>query len=49
MTEPSESGPLKRTIPPDLQKDVEDIQKKVSRTTGIILFNRFCFIYFKWE
>ncbi|CAC5354915.1 unnamed protein product [Mytilus coruscus] len=34
MTEPSEHGPLKRTIPADLQKDVEDIQTKVPRTTG---------------
>ncbi|XP_071150627.1 serine/threonine-protein phosphatase 6 regulatory ankyrin repeat subunit C-like [Mytilus edulis] len=34
MTEPPEPGPLKRTIPPDLQKDVEDIQTKVPRNTG---------------
>ncbi|XP_071149400.1 uncharacterized protein [Mytilus edulis] len=34
MTEPAEDGPLKRTIPPDLQRGVEDIQIKVPRTTG---------------
>ncbi|CAC5423711.1 unnamed protein product [Mytilus coruscus] len=34
MTEPKEPRPLKRTFPPDLQKQVEDIQKKVPRTTG---------------
>lgn len=47
MTEPSEPGPLKRTLPPDLQREVEDIQTKVPKTTGIILFNRFCLIYFQ--
>ncbi|CAG2241208.1 unnamed protein product [Mytilus edulis] len=34
MTEPTEHRPLKRTIPPDLQTQVEDIQKKITRTTG---------------
>ncbi|XP_076087982.1 uncharacterized protein LOC143058366 [Mytilus galloprovincialis] len=34
MTEPAEDRPLKRTIPPDLQTQVEDIQIKVPRTTG---------------
>ncbi|CAC5358311.1 unnamed protein product [Mytilus coruscus] len=34
MTEPTEPRPLKRTIPPDLQRQVEDIQKKIPRTTG---------------
>lgn len=34
MTEPAEYRPLKRTIPPDLQSQVEDIQKKAPRTTG---------------
>lgn len=34
MTEPTAPRPLKRTIPPDLQRQVEDIQIKVPRTTG---------------
>ncbi|CAG2209520.1 unnamed protein product [Mytilus edulis] len=34
MTEPAEDRPLKRTIPPDLQTQVEDIQIKIPRTTG---------------
>ncbi|CAG2199886.1 unnamed protein product [Mytilus edulis] len=34
MTEPTEPGPLKRMVPPDLQRQVEDIQIKVPRTTG---------------
>ncbi|VDI17822.1 Hypothetical predicted protein [Mytilus galloprovincialis] len=28
MTEPSEPGPLKRTIPPDLQREVEDVYRQ---------------------
>lgn len=35
MAEPRELKSLKRSIPPDLQKKVEDIQIKVERTTGI--------------
>ncbi|VDI32266.1 Hypothetical predicted protein [Mytilus galloprovincialis] len=35
MTEQTELRPLKRSIPPDLQERVEDIQIKVSRTTVI--------------
>ncbi|XP_071149401.1 uncharacterized protein [Mytilus edulis] len=34
MTEPAEDRPLKRMIPPDLQTQVEEIQKKIPRTTG---------------
>ncbi|XP_076087763.1 uncharacterized protein LOC143058186 [Mytilus galloprovincialis] len=34
MTEPTEDRPLKRTIPPDLQRQVEDIHIKIPRTTG---------------
>ncbi|XP_076088220.1 uncharacterized protein LOC143058633 [Mytilus galloprovincialis] len=34
MAEPTELRPLKRSIPPDLQKQVEDINTKVPRTTG---------------
>ncbi|XP_076087759.1 uncharacterized protein LOC143058181 [Mytilus galloprovincialis] len=34
MTEPTEDRTLKRTIPPDLQRQVEDIQIKIPRTTG---------------
>ncbi|XP_063412598.1 uncharacterized protein LOC134695304 [Mytilus trossulus] len=34
MTEPTEPRPSKRTLPPDLQGEVEDIQKKVPRTAG---------------
>ncbi|CAG2229627.1 unnamed protein product [Mytilus edulis] len=34
MAEPRELKSLKRSIPPDLQKKVEDIQIKVERTTG---------------
>lgn len=33
MTEPTEPRPLKRTIPPDVQENVEDIQKTILRTT----------------
>lgn len=40
MTEPTEDRTLKRTIPPDLQRQVEDIQIKIPRTTGIqLIFN----------
>lgn len=35
MAEPIELNPLKQSIPPDLQRQVEDIQKKVASTTGI--------------
>ncbi|XP_063412635.1 uncharacterized protein LOC134695341 [Mytilus trossulus] len=34
MTEPTEPRSLKRTIQPDLQKKVEEIQTKIPRTTG---------------
>ncbi|VDI45105.1 Hypothetical predicted protein [Mytilus galloprovincialis] len=34
MTDPTQPGPLHQTIPPDLQKDVEDIQTKVPNTPG---------------
>ncbi|XP_071150632.1 uncharacterized protein [Mytilus edulis] len=36
MTEPAEDRPLKRTIPPDLQRLVEDIQIKIPRTTEVV-------------
>lgn len=35
MTEPTAPRPLKRAIPPDLQRQVEDIQNKIPRTAGI--------------
>ncbi|XP_063412588.1 uncharacterized protein LOC134695295 [Mytilus trossulus] len=34
MTEPTEPRPLKRNIPPDLQRQIEEIKKKVPRSTG---------------
>ncbi|VDI68979.1 Hypothetical predicted protein [Mytilus galloprovincialis] len=34
MTEPTEPRPMKRTIPPDLQRQVEELQAKVPKTTG---------------
>lgn len=35
MTEATESRPLKRKIPPDLQREVEEIQNKVPMIIGI--------------
>lgn len=42
MTEQTEPGPYKWTIPPDLQRQVEDIQIKVPRAIGIQ--HMLCFI-----
>lgn len=45
MTEQTELRPLKRSIPPDLQERVEDIQIKVPRTSGIQnIFNVFLLV-----